>query len=115
VGSWKVTVRQGSAVGRRKFATLDQAIAEAQQAVEEIRREERLPTISVLREFTPDQRVAARIEISGPGLIRGPEGGLDVTGDGSVVAYTGTIRKEPIEADSLDGALEMLGAALGSG
>ena len=57
---------------------------------------------------TPDQRVHARIEISGPGLIRAPEGGIDVMGDGTAIAYTGAIRKEPIEADSLDEAFERL-------
>jgi hypothetical protein len=112
LASWKVTVRHGSKVGRDKFATLDQALAEARRRVEEVRREDRLPTISMLREFTPDQRVAARIEISGPGLIRSPEAGLDVMGDGSVIAYTGAIRKEPIEADSLDQAFEHLTGAL---
>ena len=102
MASWKVTVRHGSKVGREKFGSLDEAIAEARARVDEIRREDRLPTIHTLRDFTPDQRVAARIEISGPGLIRSPEAGIDVMGDGSVVAYTGTIRKEPIAADSLE-------------
>jgi hypothetical protein len=110
--SWKVTTRHGSAVDRSKFGTLEEAIGEARARVDEIRREDRLPTIHFLRKFTPDQRVAARVEISGPGLIRSPEGGVDVLGDGSAVAYTGTIRKEPIEADTLDEALERLEAAL---
>ena len=113
MSKWKVTVRHGSNVGREKFATLGEAIGDARRRVEEIRREDRLPHISFIREFSPDQRVAARIEISGPGLIRAPEGGIDVTGDGSVIAYTGTVRKEPIEADSLDEAFELLSEALG--
>ena len=50
----------------------------------------------------------ARIEITGPGLIRSPEGGIDVMGDGQAVAYTGAIRKEPIEADSFDQVFEQL-------
>jgi hypothetical protein len=106
--SWKVTVRRGSTVGREKFGTLDEAIAEARRRVDEIRREDRLPPISLLREFTPDQRVAARIEISGPGLLRGAEGGVDVMGDGAATAYSGAIRKERIEADSLDQAFGRL-------
>jgi hypothetical protein len=110
--SWKVTVRRGSKVGREKFATLDEALAHARARVDEIGREDRLPPISFLREFTPDRRVAARVEISGPGLIRSPEGGIDVMGDGKAVAYTGAIRKEPLETDSLDEAFERLGEAL---
>jgi hypothetical protein len=110
--SWKVTVRHGSKVGREKFGTLDEALAEARQRVDEVRREGGLPTISAFRKHTPDQRVEARIEISGPGLIRSPEGGVDVMGDGHAVAYTGAIRKETIEADSPDEAFDRLRDAL---
>jgi hypothetical protein len=99
-------------VGREKFATLDEAIADAQRRVDQIRREDRLPPISMLRDFTPAQRVAARIEISGPGLIRAPEGGIDVMGDGAAIAYTGAVHKEQIEADSLEDAFEKLAQAL---
>jgi hypothetical protein len=110
--SWKVTVRHGSRVGREKFDSLDEAIDEARRRVEQIRREGGLPSISVFRTHTPDQRVHARIEISGPGLIRAPEGGIDVMGDGNAIAYTGTVRREPIHADSLDDAFERLRDAL---
>jgi hypothetical protein len=113
VSKWKVTIRHGSNVGREKFGTLEEAIEDARGRVEEIRREDRLPSISFIRDFSPNQRVAARIELSGPGLIRAPEGGIDVMGDGSAIAYTGAVRKEPIEADSLDQAFERLGEALG--
>lgn len=113
MSKWKVTIRHGSNVGREKFGTLEEAIEDARGRVEEIRREDRLPPVSFIRDFSPNQRVAARIELSGPGLIRAPEGGIDVMGDGSAIAYTGAVRKEPIEADSLDQAFERLGEALG--
>jgi hypothetical protein len=113
VGKWKVTVRHGSSVDREKFDSLDGAIDEARRRVEEIRREDRLPEITLFRRHTPDQRVNARIEVTGPGLVRSPEGGIDVMGDGQAIAYTGTIRKETIEADSLDEAYEQLASALG--
>ena len=111
--SWKVTIRHGSRVGREKFGSLDEAIAEARRRVEEVQREGGLPTISAFRQHTPDQRVEARIEISGPGFFRSREGGIDVMGNGQAIAYTGAIRKEPIEADSLDDALSRLSGALG--
>jgi hypothetical protein len=110
--SWKVTVRHGPRVGREKFDSLDEAIAEARRRVEEIQREGGLPAISTFREHPSDQRVEARIEISGPGLIRSPEGGIDVMGDGHAVAYTGAVRKETIEAGALDDAFELLRASL---
>ena len=112
MSKWKVTVRHGSDVGREKFGTLEEAIEDARGRVDEFRREDRLPPIHFIRHFTPDQRVAARIEISGPGLIRAPEGGIDVLGDGSAIAYTGAVRKEPLEADSVDQAFERLRQAL---
>ncbi len=110
--SWKVTVRHGSDVGREKFGTLDEAIAEARRLVEQVQREDRLPPVRSIRDFSPGQRVQARIEISGPGLIRSPEGGIDVMGDGTAIAYTGAIRKETIAADSLGQAFESLRAML---
>ena len=113
MAKWKVTIRHGSSVGREKFDSLDEAIADARRRVEEVQQEDRLPHVSMLREFTPQEQVHARIEISGPGLFRAPEGGIDVMGDGKAIAYTGAIRKETLEADSLDEAFERLKHALG--
>jgi hypothetical protein len=113
VGKWKVTVRHGSNVGREKFSSLDEALDEARRRVEGIQREDRLPAITLFRKHTPDQRVNARVEITGPGLFRSPEGGIDVMGDGNAIVYTGAIRKETIGADSLDDALDRLRESLG--
>jgi hypothetical protein len=110
--SWKITVRHGSKVGREKFGTLGEAIDEARRRVDRIQREDRLPPIRSIRDFASGQRVQARIEISGPGLIRSPEGGIDVMGDGHAVVYTGAIRKETIGADTLDEALHRLQESL---
>ena len=95
-----------------RSSSLDEAIDEARRRVARFGARTGCPTISVFREHTPDQRVNARIEITGPGLIRSPEGGIDVMGDGQAIAYTGAIRKEPIEADSLEQAFELLRSAL---
>jgi hypothetical protein len=91
---------------------LDEAISEARRRVDEVRREGGLPAISAFREHASDQRVHARIEISGPGLLRGREGGIDVMGDGAVIAYRGAIRKRPIEAQSLEEAFRRLADVL---
>jgi hypothetical protein len=111
--TWTLTVRHGSKVDREKFETPDEALAHVRERLEEVRREGGLPPISALRDFAPGQRVHARFELDGPGFFRGPKGGIDLMGDGSVVAYTGTIRKEPLKADSLDEAVERLAEALG--
>jgi hypothetical protein len=110
--SWKVTVRHGSSVDREKLASLDEAIDEMRRRVAEVQREDRLPHVSMLREFSPSQQVQARIEISSPGLFRGREGGIDVMGDGHAIAYSGAIRKQTIEADTLDDAFDRLRDAL---
>lgn len=68
--------------------------------------EGRLGSVSAFREYTPDRRVQARIEVSGKGLLRGPEAGVDVMGDGSLVPYRGALFKQALEAGSLDEAIE---------
>jgi hypothetical protein len=110
--SWKVTVRHGPDVERERFETLEEALGEAQSRVDVIRRESRLGEVEGFRTYGPDERVHARIEISGPGLLRAPEAGIDVMGDGTLVPYRGAIRKEPLEADSLEETLERLREAL---
>ena len=110
--SWTLTVRHGSQVDREKFEDAERAVAAARAHLEDVRAEGGLPPISALRDFAPDQRVHARLEIDGPGFFRGAKGGIDLMGNGSVIAYTGTIRKEPLEADNLDDALDALRGAL---
>jgi hypothetical protein len=112
VSAYRVTIRHGSRVEREKCETLEEALREARQRVDEVLREGGLGTVTMLREFTPDQRVHARVEISGPGLLRGREGGIDVMGDGALIAYKGAIRKNALEADDLDDALDRLREAL---
>ncbi|MGZ5311053.1 MAG: hypothetical protein ACXWFN_08765 [Solirubrobacterales bacterium] len=110
--SWKVTVRRGPKVERARFETLDEALADARGRAAAVLSGERLGTVKAIREFTPDKRVQARIEISGKGFMRGPEAGFDVMGDGALVAYVGSIRKQPLDAPTLDAAIESLREAL---
>ena len=112
--AWKVTIRHASEVERESLDDLDGAIAEARSRVDEVLREGRLGTVRMLREFTPDQRVHARIELTGPGLLPRKSGGVDLMGDGAVIAYTGAIRKEEIEAETLDEAFRRLREELDS-
>ena len=64
-------------------------------------------------EFNPaEERVHARIEISGPAPLRSQGGRHRLDGRRHAIAYTGEISKEPIQADSLDEAFERLQEAL---
>ncbi|MDP9228551.1 MAG: hypothetical protein M3M99_05795, partial [Actinomycetota bacterium] len=96
-----------SEVEKEKFEALEEVLAGARRRAEEIAREGGLGPINALRDFTPDQRVHARIEIS-PGPLRAPRGGLDVMGDGRVVPWRGALNKEPIPVQDLDEAIERL-------
>lgn len=53
--------------------------------------------MSAFRTYEPDQRVEARLELSGSGLLRRAEAGLDVMGDGALVPYRGAVVKKRIE------------------
>jgi hypothetical protein len=109
---WRVTERHGSEVTKGKFDTLDGALEHARDRVDAAMREGRLGTVSMLREFTPDQRVQSRVEIGQNRLFRGHEVGIDVMGDGAVIAYRGGFNREPLDADTLDQAFDRLREAL---
>ena len=110
--SWKVTVRHGSDVERERFPSLDEALQDARARIGAVLSEGRLGPVSAIRDYEPGQQVHARIEVSGPGLLRGGEAGVDVMGDGTLVPYRGAIRKERLEADTLDESIERLREAL---
>ena len=47
----------------------------------------------MLRDFEPSKQVQARLEISGRGLLRPPTAGVDLRGDGSLVAFSGSLAR----------------------
>jgi hypothetical protein len=103
VPRWKLTVRHASEVTHQEFDDLDSAIAVMQTKAEEIRGEGPLAPSSALREFSPADQVHARLQISGNGLLHRLNAGVDVKGDGSLLAFRGTLKREelaPSEAKS---------------
>ena len=94
---WKLTVRHGSDVSREGFDDLDSAVAELRRRAGAIEAEGPLEEVSSLRDFAPQDQVHARLEISGRGLLRPPTAGVDLRGDGSMVAYSGGIRREELK------------------
>jgi hypothetical protein len=112
--SWKVTVRDGPEVERDKLDSLEQALETMRGRLAGLLSEGGLGSVQAFRSYEPGERVQARVEISGPGLLRGREAGIDVMGDGALVPYAGAIRKRPLGGtDDVDQALERIRAELG--
>jgi hypothetical protein len=110
--SWRLTIRHGSDVKREQFDSLDDAIAELERRAEAIRAEGRMEDVKMIREYAGADRVHARLELSGPGVVRRPEAGLDVMGDGRLVPYRGTVFKQRLEPARGQGAYDALREAL---
>jgi hypothetical protein len=94
---YKLTIRHGSSVRREGFDELDGAVAALRRHAAEIRAQGPLEPVKAFREYEPQRRVAARLELSSGGWLRGSEAGLDVMGDGAYVAYAGGIRKRRLD------------------
>jgi hypothetical protein len=69
------------------------------KAAERVRAEGPLQGTSVVRDFSPGDLVHARLQISGKGLMRRPTAGVDVKGDGSLVAFRGAVMREELAAE----------------
>jgi hypothetical protein len=54
----------------------------------------------MLRRYTPEQQVIARVEISGPQRrLAAVHAGVDVHGDGSTEPYLGSVRRRAIHVE----------------
>ncbi len=96
---WRLTVRAGPRVQRRRFDELEQALEVLETRARELARDASGTAVDVkFKRFEPVEQVAARIELAGPQrLMPSIRAGLDVRGDGSTEAYLGHIRRQVIE------------------
>jgi len=97
VAEYRLTIRNGPRVTRTDHDSLEEALAALRAGVEAIRAEGNLPTVKMLREFQPGQRVKARLEISTGKVFRRREAGVDLMGDGAVVPYRGGAFKSHLD------------------
>ena len=98
-GGFRLTIREGPRVRRTRFATLPEALDELEARLRPVSERVDMPAIDLrVRRFEPVVRVAARADVSGPGrLLPRIRAGADVRGDGSVEAWTGSVRRRLVE------------------
>lgn len=96
---WTLTVRHGPKVEREEFAELDDAVAGLRERLGAVRAEGPLDAVKMFREYEPGRRVHARAELSRGGFLRSVTAGVDLMGDGSLVAYAGSVRRRLLEAE----------------
>lgn len=104
---WLLKERIRGKVSRNRYESLDAACAElGARADEQARTANAEPEGGgMMRRIDPAQQVVARLELAGPGRRRG---GVDVRGDGSSEAWTGRLRREVVEQQAGESAVEAL-------
>src|SRR4051812_30190377 len=90
---WRVTVRDGPRVTRRRAGSLGAALALVGRAgPDPASGSRRGPGALPARALTPRQQVAGRVELSGPRV----RAGADVRGDGAAEAWTGRLTRRVV-------------------
>lgn len=94
-GGYTLKVRSGPRVERTRFAELNAALTALESRGSTLAAGVDSREIDLkVRRFEPVAQVVARLELKGPKRLRA---GLDVRGDGSVEAFTGSLRRRVIE------------------
>jgi hypothetical protein len=106
--SWKLSVRCGSEVEHESFDELGEAVAEMRRRALAIRAGGPVGTASMLRKWSPEQQVHARLQLSGKGWLRKPVAGVDVRGDGTFVPFRGGVRREELDPTDYDTPFDLV-------
>jgi hypothetical protein len=95
---WRVTVRTGPRVEKLRCETLPEALDAVEERARAVADGSGLEEVDLhVRRYRPEDQVAARAELRGPQRLRPIiHAGIDVHGDGSVVAWSGGVRREQI-------------------
>jgi hypothetical protein len=106
---WRVTVRNGPKVEKLRADGLAEALDLVEREARVLAAGPGRRTVSLRsRAFTPQQQVAGRVELRGPGV----RGGIDVRGDGSAEAWTGRLRRGVVELERRESPYDGLRRAL---
>ena len=102
---WRVTVRTGPKVEKERYDALEAALDAVEMHARATANMERRGAIDVrVRRYEARDQVAARVELSGPGVAVG----VDVRGDGAVQAWTGRWRRQPLPLEEGETVYEAL-------
>jgi hypothetical protein len=108
--SWRVTVRDGPRTQKLRAAGLDEALDLVEREARVVANGPGRRTVDLrARTFTPQQQVAGRVQLRGPGVAAG----VDVRGDGATEAWTGRIRRAVIEQQGRETPYDALRRVLG--
>ena len=119
--AFTVTIRVGPRVTRERVPSLDDALDLLELRLTTLGPQaRRAPQRALAREYEPGEQVSARGEVSGPGRLNPRvRAGADVRGDGSIEAYRGKVRREPLELERgespFDALRRVLAPAAGRG
>src|SRR5829696_8997790 len=92
--AWRIVVREGSRVRKHRAGDLAEALDLREREGRALAAGPGRATVTMRkREFTPQQQVGGRVELSGPGV----RAGVDVRGDGEAEAWTGRLRRRVVE------------------
>jgi len=107
--SWRVTVRDGPRVAKLRAKSLEEALELVEREGRALAAGPGRRTVELrARTFTPQQQVAGRVELRGPGVGCG----VDVRGDGAVEAWTGRVRRRVVEQRDRESPYDALQRAL---
>jgi hypothetical protein len=108
--SWRVTVRDGPRVEKLRADGLGEALDIVEREARALAAGPGRRTVDLrARTFTPQQQVAARVELRG----RGVAAGVDVRGDGATEAWTGRLRRSVVGQEGRETPYDALRRALG--
>ncbi len=102
---WRITVRNGPKVEKLKAEGLEEALDLLEREARVLSAGPGRRTVSLrMREFPPQQQVAGRVELAGPGV----RAGVDVRGDGAAEAWTGRLRRRVVEQEGRESPYDAL-------
>jgi hypothetical protein len=107
--SWRIVVRNGPRVEKHRADDLATALDLVEREGRALAAGPGRGTVTMrAREFSPQQQVAGRVELTGPGV----RAGVDVRGNGDTEAWTGRVRRRVVEQEGRESPYQALRRAL---